>query len=224
MNGRGIGDNQNGGGSFDDMDPNDLEDGDRFPLFVTPGTHESCSWTINGSTSPVSVCLHNAETFTGETGVVIRPGDMGQRYAEAADTDSDGTDDMTYELVPLVATLWTRRADVGLDSYWEANGLYRPAGMRPSGPEGDMSTLLLPTSLTAPRDANNTPVETFGRPPFQWFEEAGEQNAGQWFVDPAYLLTVRYTFPAGYSQDYCYNPYLAVDRLNDPAAPNCAVQ
>jgi hypothetical protein len=208
--------------AWDTMPAADLVDGDRFPLFITPGTHEACSWTIDGSLSPVSVCLHQPRQFTGETGVVISPGTTAQRYSEAADNDGDGVDDLTYELVPLVGTLWTRRADVGIDAYWEANALYRPDGMRPTGPEGDDSSLLLPTNLTAPRDEQNNPVETFGRPPFQWFEEPGSQNAGQWFIDPAYLLTVRYTFPTAYTQDYCYNPYLAIDRIDDPAAADCA--
>ncbi len=224
VSGRGVGDNQNGGGSFDNLPSGDLIDGDRFPLYVTPGTHEACAWTVDGSTSPVSVCLHQENTFTGETGVVIKPGDTAQRFAEAADSDGDNIDDLTYQLVPLVSTLWTRRSAVGIEAYWESNAIYRPDGMRPNGAEGEDAILLLPTSLTAPRDDNNMAVESFGRPPFQWFEEPNSQNAGQWFLDPAYLLTVRYTFPAGYSQDYCFNPFLGIDRLNDPAAPNCAVQ
>lgn len=204
------------------LNANELIDGTRFPLYITPSDHEACAWPKGGSFFPISICIHAESTFAGASGVVMRHGETGGLFSEATDTDNDQLLDLTYQLVPLPSTLWSRRSEIGPTKYWESSNVYRPEGERAATPEGVDGSLFLPTRLAAPRDENNVPVDSFGRPPFQWFEEPGTNNAGQWLLDPAFSMTLRYNFPTGFSQDYCLNPFLDVDNLDDPTVAECA--
>lgn len=192
------------------FDANLIEDGTHFPMFVTSGVHEACMFPIEGT---VPYCLHNDGEFP-DTGVLLKPGDTGQTYDDR-DTNTD-PEEMTYELVPLPATLWTRRTDVGSEELWQQTIAYTPIGQdRPAMTTGGWP-IILPNRLFSDDD------KSFGKPPFQFLRTSTESNGGQWLIDPAYLLLNRYTVgQLDWSNEYCFNVFLDLNLRGDAANPEC---
>lgn len=190
--------------------PTTNQEADHYPLFITPGNHEPCNFFQEGPRLPIA-CRHKAGEFMGNDvskGLVLRPG-TAQDYTEATD-HADGYKEMTYGLVSLVEGIWSKRAFVGPSSLFSTRGAYKPAGtMRPG------STDVGP-SLIVPQRLSSDDIDNFGKLPFRWLPAPAQQNHGQWFLDPAYILSTRYKrLPDDFSLDYCVHSLFGVDRSGD---------
>lgn len=196
-----------------------LEDGTHYPMFVPAGEHEACAFPIDGNPP---YCSHNAGEFPTDAGILLKPGAMGQTYMQAVDATAplypnDGRTykEMTYELIPLPASLWARRTDVGSELLWQATQVYSPLGMDRPATTSQGSPIIVPTTLVS------DDAMSYGKPPFQWLRTSAESNSGQWLFDPAYLLLNKYEFGETWSQEYCYNIFLDVNLRGNAAHPEC---
>ncbi|TXD38161.1 hypothetical protein FRC98_04480 [Lujinxingia vulgaris] len=197
-----------------------LDDGARYPLFVPSGVHAGCNWVVRPDGITNTQCPYDDESFnssSADAGYVLRPGDQGQTFDDATENPETGLREITYELVPFVDTIWSRRADFSCGLFEGVGFSYNPeevpdydrlVGSTPNNP------LYLPTSLCSESASSN------GKTPFAWFK-FGTTTGGAWFLDPAIALSTRYDFGESFSREYCYNRFFDVDRREDPA---CAAQ
>lgn len=184
----------------------------RYPLFIPSGEHEACNWAVDGRPPH---CPFNAGEFPNgnENAVIMRPGMVGQQFAQAVDPGT-GIKEMTYELLPLGGTLWAHRVDVGTEALWQQTNIYQPEGMDRPTTTTSGSPVVLPNRLSSDDET------TFGKPPFQWLQTSAAA-AGQWLLDPAYVLPARYGFGDTWSLEYCYNVFFDLNLRGHPANPEC---
>jgi hypothetical protein len=189
-----------------------IEDGSHYPMYVPSGVHSTCNWVDDGEPTR---CARTPSEFPGgpTNGVVMRHGDTAQTYADATENSETGFNEMTYQLVPIIGTIWPRRSDTGEDRLFESPFVYNPSGSdRPTGIGDD--------GFVLPRRVNASGNDSFGRTPFYWLPSPGADNNGQWMLDPAYVLQNRYELSDSVEVDYCFNPFFAIDRTADAACSN----
>lgn len=197
--------------TLDTFGADKLEGGTHYPMYVPGGVHETCNWHKSGSNSR---CLHNAGEFRGsdQGGVVLRHGDTAQSYDEATENQESGHREMTYELVPLAETIWAYRGNYASDGLFEIPFIYEGMGSdRPVGFNPQNAHVL-------PRRLQSDATENFGRTPFFWLPSPGEDNQGQWLLDPVYILPNRYNFGESVSTEYCYNFFFDIDNRSSSIA------
>ncbi len=212
-----------------------LWEGTHFRAYHGSNQHGACEWTWGGPAAGSDWCRHPAGAFKSpSTSVTYYPFDQGSSYRDlacAADgdcfqalghtcveqvcKDADGSRALTYELVDLRSTLWLRRVNIGNgDNVFAGTTTYSPhvdSGDRPGAAQG----LVFPAALATEGEGSR------GILPFAWMAP-GSVGVGQWWIDPAYAFSVRYTVdadPETYSLDYCYNLYLGIDQRGQGACP-----
>ncbi|WP_158542428.1 Ig-like domain-containing protein [Lujinxingia litoralis] len=196
-----------------------LEEGARYPLFVPSGEHAGCNWYVRPSGWTTECPYGNASFATTgiDAGFILRPGDQGQTFDQATENPETGLREFTYELVPFVNEIWSRRADFSCGVFDGVGFSYNPEELpsnpRPVGPTVN-NPLYLPVALCSEAE------QSFGRTPFSWFS-GSSYSGGAWFMDPAFALSTRFNFGEGFSMDYCYNRYFDVDRRAEAA---CAAE
>lgn len=191
-----------------------LEDGTRFPLYMRAGVHEACNWQRPGDRGQ---CLHPAAQFQGapEQGVVMRAGDP-QTFSEASEGAASGLREMTYELASFTAEFWFLRDRFGDDELFELAYPYRPQGRDRPGDLPPEERRMLPRKLLSDVDS------TYGRTPFGWLPSSGQNNEGQWLLDPVYILPNRYRFAETVHTEYCHNIFFGIDQLSAGSPDGCA--
>jgi hypothetical protein len=127
--------------------------------------------------------LINPFLFRG--GVVI------YRVGEKAEVPQSVDDEqVSYKLLPIYATLWPRRDDVGDGRTFDGPFTYRGQELPKSIDGDDFGT-----------DKANTP--------WGYYQTTGEVlSRGDWFLDPAKALAYHASFSGDFSLEYVYNPYL----------------
>lgn len=130
-------------------------------------------------------------------GIIYRPSGRGAeepRYGE--------DHNVSYALVPLQETLWTRRAEIGSTQTYCCAERYELSGQRQArfgasfnGPIGGCAA----------------------KPPWGWDDaKDGDVKIGDWFLNPIRAIATHVGIP-GFSRRYVYNPYLQGSALNSPA-------
>ncbi len=109
---------------------------------------------------------------------------------EAEVPQSVDDENVSYKLVPIYDTLWSRRNDIGDGRAFDGPFVYR-GQILPKAIDGDdFST-----------DRANTP--------WGYYQATGEVlSQGDWFLDPASALIFHASFSAEFSLKYLYNPFL----------------
>jgi hypothetical protein len=200
--------------NLDTFDASTLEDGTHYPMYVPGGVHQTCNWHKSGQNGR---CLHSPGEFGGDDndGVVMRLGDSAQSYDEATMNQDSGHLEMSYELVPMAESIWAVRGSYSSGGLFDVPFVYNPIGTeRPLG-YTQQQAHVLPTRL------QSSSTTTFGRMPFAWMANAGENNDGQWLMDPVYILPNRYNFGETVSTEYCHNFFFDIDHRTDGALPGC---
>ena len=170
----------------------ELADGSHPVIFVESGGHG-----IYGSTSSYSRYRLSRDTFTGGTGVTYA-------FAGRAESPRHPNDrKVGYELLSARQHFWNRahpggRGEQAFDDYFT----YQPYGGRP--PAGYAK---LAGTFYGREQASN-----LAKPFWGWHDERSLREKtvarGQWGLDPAYAGSKNLRFPAPYSLEYTYNPYL----------------
>ena len=197
------------------FDPATLVDGRRYPLYIPGGRHEACNWHIDEIRQLSDACRHDAREFLADTGIKLLPGEQGGSVTGAS-TNGEGLLETTYKLRPFAEAFWVRRDSYGQEGLFDRGFSYSPKENRPKGPNEDSGLLI-------PRNLNSDDETSYGKTPFVWLVRAGDSNDGQWFLDPTWTVTRRYSIPDSitWSQDYCYHPFFEIDERGAQAAcPN----
>ncbi len=188
----------------------------RFPAYLTGGSHQSCLWPDGGETLP-DVCATNALAKSTMKLVRYLPG-VAATAAEAKGAAPDGQlPTFAYALAPVFDTWFPRRASPSLFQKPITFTYKAPAG-RPGGQKTPMGSKLLGGG------------SDFGRPPWAWRWKPANNSSyydlprGTVFMDPAHALWARMggknagmipfdaQTKAGFSQAYCFAPFLFVDQ------------
>ena len=130
--------------------------------------------------------------FLGEDGGDFRGGDgVVYVYTGHGEEPEDANDrEVGYELVPLLDTVWARRDLVGE----LLAGSFRLS-----------EDCELAAAFAGDDYAGGGPV------PWVWDDIDDEDvAAGEWFLNPAKAVGSHIAFPAPYSRQYVYNPYLGI--------------
>ena len=199
----------------------------RYEGYLTSGTHQSCSWLDQDNAAPPDLCILTPAEAAAMSVVSFAWEDGNVDTIESAGgfPISSGGDTWGYELEDLIVRLWTRREEVT-----PAGNVFASTYIFQSNSDGIYGTrpgagTTLPASLLAPEAADGE----FTRPPWawRWRPQLGGYvtlERGTFFLDPAYFIRKR--FPGafedwdaasrtGFSLDYCYNPYLMLNFLDD---------
>ncbi len=196
-----------------DFDPDFLDGGAGFPLYVSSGDHASCFWHTRESSFWPSACHDEPEEFLGGEGLILTRGDVAQTIEDAVDGEEAGHREMTYELIPFVEPFWTLRGDFDCGLFSQTGFTYSPYSPEghtpPDGPGDD------PLYLSRALCTDDT--DSYGNLPYRWFSANTGSNGGEWFLDPAVALSTRFDFGDDFSLDYCDNFYFNIDRNEDPA-------
>jgi len=121
------------------------------------------------------------------------PGVVYRYTGHGAEVPKNNRDNnVSYELIPIEQTLWTRRYEVGEnslyccgDSFWLSYGSRDVWGDSFNGPVGGCAA----------------------RPPWSWDEAEDGISKGDWFRDPLHSYAGQLWID-GFSGQYIYNPYL----------------
>jgi hypothetical protein len=183
-----------------------VTEGRHVELFVESGTHAICLPTADdgGRCRPASGT--KAPFDDDLQGYIWSVADAPQRIG-----DVEGTS-LNYALLSVIDDLWLYRTQTEGDSALFGGEFAYNApfdGETPRPGEG----ALLPTAFNSVHAGG-----TFGELPFVFraFDDgAGEQ--GVWMVDPAFRARENFTFTEAFSLEYCFNPWLGIDRRADLA-------
>ncbi len=192
----------------------------RYPAYLTAGNHQSCLWIDKGETLDAQ-CVLNDYLKSQLLWVVYAPGAAAKEPGQPTNAGTPAD----YTLRPLHSAWWPHREEAGLDGLFaDTQFIYAPPTGRPLGPKYGIGS-----RLANPQDVD------FGRPPWAWRWKPGTFSSSYYdlprgvpLFDPAHLLYQRLGGatvgppawdPAtknGFSQDYCFNPYLGIDARQTP--------
>ncbi|MBI5607989.1 MAG: hypothetical protein HY902_03820 [Deltaproteobacteria bacterium] len=201
--------------------PNPGECPRHFPAYLTAASHQSCLWSDAGESSDQQ-CV--ASDYVKSTLKLL----LYSQAATAGDPPmptSEGAP-AAYTLRPLLNSWWLHRDETGPSGLFvDTQFKYAAASGRPAG---------LGESIGS-RFASDLDNGDFGRPPWAWTWHPTVLSASYYdlprgtpFYDPAGLLYNRLGgaaagMPAwdaakktGFSTDYCFNPYLGIDKRDTP--------
>jgi hypothetical protein len=139
-------------------------------------------------------CNHNDTPHIDQTGVIYSPD-----IAAAMPTVVSNTTVMAgYNLVELLGSVWPHIHDIGPGKAFQSAINYQ-------GERCAMFTC--PTQFGGNWEGNEgtSPGEPWAQPGGNGVSADGDQ-----FFDPAYTMSKRLNFPAPFSLNYCYNPYLGI--------------
>jgi len=204
-----------------------------YPAWLTARSHQSCLWLDrdNGFLSPCRLADADVPSLTFVEYVPPTGDEPGEALVEqdGAFPLTTGADPVRYVLEDVLVDFWPRRMDV------------QPGGVVFSetfefASHSDVTLGDRPGAGTrlGSRFVNPTTSAGYGLAPWaiDWRPSAGPfvvLETGTLFLDPAYFLKKR--FPSlpdwdpdaktGFSLDYCYHPFLDINRR--PTDPECAV-
>jgi hypothetical protein len=148
-------------------------------------------------------CKHGEIPHIAATGVIYRP----DRPVSAPAVVTNETVEVGYAMEEIATSFWARRTEVGAGKTFASLVDF----------EGERCDV-----LACPKQFGGAFEGNRGESPSgPWNQEAGAgtKGNGSQFFDPAYTMSKRLTFPAGFSLDYCHNPYLGiVDRCATPSS------
>ncbi|MFT4704797.1 MAG: hypothetical protein ACI81R_002505 [Bradymonadia bacterium] len=171
-------------------------------LFIQAGRHSVC---LPNAGSPANRCAPSEgerSPFEDDTsGVTWTPGEQPQQWSGVGD------ETVQYGLRSFVETFWAlRNRTDDEDALFSGTTRYSaPAVTETELRPGDGFSF--PTTLLS--DAVDG---QFGDLPFRLNASVDPQQDGVWFVDPAWFLASALSFPESFSEIYCFNPYLQIDR------------
>jgi len=132
-------------------------------------------------------------------------------YYGFAEEPSGGNDrNVSYDLIPILTTLWPYRFNIGDGKTYDKPFVYQGHRYSFSLKIGSAFDGSGPGALS-PEDAAN--------PPWGWNDTNGIgsfDRAGDFFFDPAWLVNEHFYMPEPFSLTYVYNPYLESDSVVYP--------
>ena len=146
-------------------------DGDRPILEIEANGHGVLAWS--------------GDDFRGGDGVIYRLG------PEAGVPEGHDVEEVSYRLLDIESTLWSRRFDVGEGSTY-----------------GDAARF--GTETIGHRFEGHNFGAHVARPPWGWEDDLTEIPAGAFFFDPARMVQLHFDTPVRFAVDYHPNPFTPV--------------
>lgn len=210
-----------------------------FESYITAGSHRSCNWNWNQG-GAVKPCETPSAVKNGDT-LVFKY--LGTTPTPVVKADNKWPNNMTeagvaaygYELIPVLDTMWARRAQDNPTQVFTTDTFTYAAE---SGRPGNNTRLATRFIQSVQAAASNS----FGKPPWSWGwlpaggEVTFEIGRGISGLDPAWYVWRRHRRAntptalvdydaqtgAGFSLVYCFNGYLNTDGRTTEAA--CVAQ
>lgn len=194
--------------------------------YVTGRSHESCLWIHTEKENILDThCELNEGIKTSLTKVKYILKDMPDVIKKIGDKFPENLDNVGYVLTDILSEFWARRHLIGEDKIFVNTFKYEPVENRPGG------GLELPGIFVEPV---NPQQNNHGKPPWAWKWSKAipspdfyfyELPRGMFFLDPAYFFAKRHRIEKpfdlqtkqGFSLEYCFNPYLFIDKRDEPS-------
>ena len=176
---------------------------------------------LDGGTHPVifvEAMGHGQEAWRGDDaqGASARNGFLVYRCKGKPDNpETSKSDEIGYDLLPFLNTLWPRASGGKNETYGEENNYgilsLHVAAASAKDAETDRHVRLgvLGSAFNGVVGAAN-----MARPPWGWFDaEQPNRPLGEWFLQPAETIRRRWNLPAeSFSTTYVYHPFAGVFR------------
>jgi hypothetical protein len=176
---------------------------------------------IDGGTHPVIFVEgmgHGQEAWRGDDaqGASARNGYLVYRCKGKADNpETSSKDEVGYDLLPFLNTLWPRAFGGKNETYGEENN-YGILSLRVAAATAKDAETEQHVRLGVLGSAFNGVVgaANMARPPWGWFDgEQPNRPLGEWFLQPAETIRRRWNLPAeSFSTTYVYHPFAGVFR------------
>lgn len=194
----------------------------RYEAYLTAQTHESCLWIHTTKEDPLDQWCELTDDIKKKLHLVKYVYKDGTPQ-EIKKTDSGfptNVDEVSYGLKMILVDWWSRRDKKNEDGMFFSEFDYEPPSSRP-----DIFDISIPSQFIDPV----SPTSSYkGRPPWAWRWQAPtipfgfyiyDMPRGVFFIDPAYFFMMRHKITSnfdpkkkqGYSDQYCFNPYLGID-------------
>jgi hypothetical protein len=182
-------------------DPITLDGGTHQVIYVEPMGHGQEAWRGD-----------DAQGASARNGFLVYRCKGKADNPEAAAKDKD---EVGYDLLPFLTTLWPRAAGGKNDTFGEEHNYgiltlrVADAGGKGSETERHVRLGVMGSAFTGAVGAPN-----MARPPWGWFS-AEERNRplGEWFLQPAETMQRKWKLPAAsFSTTYVYHPFAGVYR------------
>ncbi len=192
--------------------------GGHFQSYLRSATHQSCAWAVTVAYNSQDRCVLTASDKTNLPIVQMAytDGTAGSFKKGTGGFPTSTTDAVGYGLRSVMGDWWVRRDHVGTDSIFSATFSYEAAEGQPG------NGMVLPGTFL---DSVNPASSFKGRPPWAWGWEPGNGvdylpiGRGIYYIDPEYFFAKRHKVSVGmnaqkvgYSDIYCFNPYLLIDQ------------
>ncbi len=142
-----------------------------------------------------------------------RRGILIYRYSgRADDPDSGHQGVVSYELLPMITTIWPR-ARKGVNETYGASHKYGMVSITTVGKSGKVSSRQSNLGTLGSAFLGKVGAPNMARPPWAWFDrdDAG-QVMGSWFFDPAATIKRDFALGKEFSEAYVHAPLLGVFR------------
>ncbi len=195
--------------------------GNRWEAYLTAGAHENCLW-IRDNTQSNTPCQKSGNP--SHYIQYVYEGGTAEPIAKAT-TFPNNLTEVGYGLKSILGEWWTRRDAVDANGIWASTVSYAPLASC-----GDClgAGQIVPQSFQNPVSPT-TAWKGFAPWGWEWLTGIGqffESPAGFFFIDPAHFFATRHSITVNedvddvdvdyYSVQYCFNPYLSVDRRDEP--------
>ncbi len=192
-----------------------------FAAYLSAASHQSCLWSDTGEASDGQCVASDYVKGTLKLLLYALSATATDPPVPTAAGAATG-----YTMRPLLSSWWLHRDEVGPSGLFvDTQFKYEAASGRPSGTNESIGS----------RFASDLDNGDFGRPPWSWTWHPTVLSASYYdlprgtpFYDPAWLLWNRLggasagmpswdaTKKTGFSNDYCFNPFLGIDKRDTP--------
>jgi hypothetical protein len=132
-------------------------------------------------------------------------------YEGRADAPAPKAESVSYDLLPLLTTLWAR-AQQGVNETYGAAIDYERVPVTAVLSNGKMQARQVPIGKLGSAFLGRVGGHNIARPPWGWVDvkERNEQLRGAWFFDPARTVKRHFNLGADFSVAYVWQPFLGI--------------
>jgi len=131
-------------------------------------------------------------------------------YAARADVPAQNAEAASYELLPLLTTIWPR-ARKGVNETYGATTDYGRVGVSVAQANGRAQARAVRVGVVGSAFLGTVGGRNMARPPWGWFDvKERDAAAGAWFFDPAATIKRHFKLGDEFSVAYVWQPFLGV--------------
>ena len=129
----------------------------------------------------------------------------------ADDPEVRRSNSVSYDLIPIYSTLWEHAQGDENPTYGEKLN-YNQFKILRRNVDGTNTTLESAKMVLGSAFRGNVGFKNKARPPWGWVDQTEKDRpAGEWFFDPANVISRHFQLGDNFSVTYIYNPYLRLE-------------